>query len=313
MTKELLSLLEKNQDMFSKKEQKLLEKAQKDYEKGLDFENKNNRGQSIHFYQKSWSNAQVLKDRAKQLLDSDGDGAMDQIEEKLGTDKNAIDTDQDGLLDGYEILKLYTSPLTKDTDKNGTQDSEEDLDQDRLSNLEEQKQGTDPVLKDSDADGLDDHLELKEFGTSPLLKDSDHDGLDDAGEYRVGTDPQQPDSDRDRLYDGLESYPQTFTDKKSGAVLEVTGEGDLSSAVSMQNVSEYTLFQDIPGAVSDFVDVSVEQKVEHATIKFPINKDAIPNGDLEKVKLVVYDKEKHQFTQLENQKIYPYCCSTESN
>lgn len=301
VTKELLALLDENIDLFSNKDKKLLEQAHKDYEKGLDFEHKNNREQSVHFYKKSWISAQELKEKAKQLLDSDGDGAANMVEEKLGTNKDAEDTDQDGLLDGFEIIKQYTSPLDKDTNKNGTSDGQEDTDQDGLTNLQEQEAGTDPVLADSDSDGLEDQIELEEFGTSPLLKDTDHDGLNDFGEYQVGTDPHNKDSDHDRLYDGLESYPQTFTESQSGAILELTAEGDLSPYVKMRNVSDYAMFQEVPGAMSGFVDIAVEKEFEQAIVKIPFNEEDIPNGDFENIKMYIYDKENHIFTQLEDQ------------
>ncbi|MBX9975077.1 hypothetical protein [Cytobacillus firmus] len=303
VTDKLLTLLENNTEMFDKKDQKLLEKAHKDYEKGVDFETKNNREQSIHFYKKAWTIAQELKEKAKRILDSDGDGLLDEAEKKLGTNLQEKDTDHDGLLDGFEILQQYTSPLKKDTNNDGSPDGEEDTDQDSLNNLQEQKAGTNPVLKDSDADGLDDRFELVEFGTSPLLKDTDHDGLDDAGEYNAGSDPYKNDSDHDRLYDGLESFTQTFTEKESGAVLEISGIGDLSRAVKLINVSDQVIFQDVPGAVSEFVDISVNQEFEHATVKIPIEKSDIPNGDLESVKMYIYDKEKHTFTPLKKQKV----------
>ncbi len=303
VTKELLALLDKNIDLFSNKDKKLLDQAHKEYEKGLDFEHKNNREQSVHFYKKSWISAQELKVKAKQLLDSDSDGATNAIEEKIGTNKEKPDTDGDGLLDGFEILKLYTSPLKQDTNNNDTTDNQEDTDQDGLTNLQEQVAETDPVLKDSDSDGLEDRIELEEFGTSPLLKDTDHDGLNDFGEYQVGSDPHKKDSDRDRLYDGLESFTQTFTENQSGTILELQAQGDISPYVQLKNVSDYSIFQDVSGAVSDFVEITVEKEFEQALVKIPFDENDIPNGDIENIKMYRYDKENHSFTQLENQEV----------
>ncbi len=302
VTQNLLKLLDSNMKLFDKKDQKVLQNAHKDYEKGADFEAKNNREQSIHFYERAWTSAQELKEKAKRILDSDGDNLLDEIEKELGTDPNKKDSDQDGLLDGFEVLQQYTSPLKKDTNNDGKPDGEEDTDRDKLTSLQEQQAGTNPVLKDSDGDGLDDHFETTEFGSSPILKDTDHDGLDDGGEFHTGTDPHNRDTDRDKLYDGLESFTQTFTEKKSGTLLEISGEGDLTSAVRMANVSEQVIFQDIPGAVSDFIDISVDREIEEAKVKIPLEKSDVPNSDIANVKLFIYDKEKHTFNPLENQK-----------
>ncbi|MFA6171912.1 MAG: CAP domain-containing protein [Patescibacteria group bacterium] len=60
------------------------------------------------------------------------------------------------------------------------------------------------ALKDSDADGLPDALEIL-LGTDPLNKDSDNDGLGDYEElYVYGTDPNNPDTDGDGITDGDE-------------------------------------------------------------------------------------------------------------
>lgn len=86
------------------------------------------------------------------FLDSDGDGIADGYEIwDLGTDPYLADTDSDGFTDGYEIFVLHTDPLTATEDK------------------------------DSDGDGLSDQKEM-EAGTNPYLADSDFDGISDVGD-----------------------------------------------------------------------------------------------------------------------------------
>jgi len=46
--------------------------------------------------------------------------------------------------------------------------------------------------KDTDGDGLTDFDELNKYGTNPYLKDSDSDGIDDKSEVLRGTDPNCP-------------------------------------------------------------------------------------------------------------------------
>jgi len=58
-------------------------------------------------------------------LDSDQDGLPDEQELQLGTDLNSIDTDNDGLFDGDEVLVYKTDPLNPDTDGDGFIDGTE--------------------------------------------------------------------------------------------------------------------------------------------------------------------------------------------
>ena len=121
--------------------------------------------------------------------DSDEDGLTDAVEQALGTDPAAADSDGDGLPDGLEYSRLQLDPLKPDTDGNGTPDAQEDGDGDGLANLEELTLGTDPMLADSDADGLGDNDEQLVYHTLPLVQDTDGDGVLDGTEVRLGTDP----------------------------------------------------------------------------------------------------------------------------
>lgn len=102
------------------------------------------------------------------------------------------DVDDDGLIDGEELLVHHTDPKNPDTDGDGVPDGTE------------VKEGTDPLTEetappvtppeeptngtDTDGDGLDDANE--EFlGTDPAEADTDGDGVDDGTEITNGTDP----------------------------------------------------------------------------------------------------------------------------
>ncbi|MDG6225458.1 MAG: transglutaminase domain-containing protein [Candidatus Thermoplasmatota archaeon] len=158
------------------------------------------------------------------IIDSDGDGIPDYIENASWsrTKWNDPDTDGDGLLDGEE-----------DRNRNGIVDEGEtdpanpDTDGDGLSDGVEVRQGTDPLKPDTDGDGLWDGYDVNKDGrvvkgelgfnspygpTDPLNPDSDGDGLLDGynvmfegefryGEREFGTDPNDPDTDGDGLTD----------------------------------------------------------------------------------------------------------------
>lgn len=63
--------------------------------------------------------------------------------------------------------------------------------------------GTNPLLTDSDGDGIDDDVEIQ-MGINPVKADTDGDGLSDGEEISLGTDAKSNDTDGDGLKDGWE-------------------------------------------------------------------------------------------------------------
>lgn len=115
-------------------------------------------------------------------------------------DPTNVDTDGDGLSDGWEMANAY-NPVVSNSVLN-------DADLDGLDDLGEFAAGTDPGNPDTDGDGLYDGnwtsytnahpanplgATANEFEgtwqTSPILADSDMDGLDDGDEVLLGYDP----------------------------------------------------------------------------------------------------------------------------
>ncbi len=88
-------------------------------------------------------------------------------------------------------LGFGTDPLIADTDEDGLSDGAEVI------------LGTNPLLLDTDGDGLSDGAEVI-LGTNPLLLDTDGDGLSDGLETQLGTNPCDTDSDDDGFPDGWE-------------------------------------------------------------------------------------------------------------
>ncbi|HUR63384.1 MAG TPA: hypothetical protein VM241_02775 [Candidatus Thermoplasmatota archaeon] len=155
--------------------------------------------------------------------DRDGDGLSDLVEvtgwgivvngvaRNVTSNPNRQDTDWDlfspegGVLHDGQEFSLGTDPRVRDTDADGIVDGAED--QDRDGQAEEGEPS--PVDNDTDDDGLLDGQEwnarMGDLHSDPLDADSDEDGVSDFAEVRTyGTDPLSHDTDNDFLPDGEE-------------------------------------------------------------------------------------------------------------
>ena len=117
---------------------------------------------------------------------------------------NGEDSDSDGLMDFWELI--YAENLTTFT---GTGDN----DSDGLNNAGELARDSNPLLADTDGDGLSDQVESNtgtfvsnsDTGSNPRKNDSDGDGLTDTAEVNThNTDPNKPDTDDDTFSDASE-------------------------------------------------------------------------------------------------------------
>ncbi len=195
---------------------------------------------------------------------------------RIGADPFVEDTDGDQLTDAFELLKLglLTDPTLVDTDGDGTPDQSEDLDEDTLTNLQEQTFGTDPLLADTDSDTLDDGTEIA-AGTDPLLADTDSDGLQDDSELRLGTNPHLADTDGDGIPDGDEVYTTVAEDPAIGVTAEVTGTGDLAGHLQICNITSpiYTSTPALVGPVVNlsFIGPQLNGTVAPARVTLPYN------------------------------------------
>lgn len=114
-----------------------------------------------------------------------------------------IDTDGDGLEDGYEIWDFKTKWNEKKSDGTYNQDTDGDGFPD---GYEVFTLGTDPAVAnesgaDSDGDGWTDLREYKE-GTDPWLKDSDFDEIKDSDDFET-TNPRKTDNPQNKGTDRL--------------------------------------------------------------------------------------------------------------
>ena len=132
------------------------------------------------------------------------------------TDPNDADSDDDGLLDGEEVLEgsdgFVTNPWSVDTDADFMSDAYE-VANNLLGGLDPTDPSDSDFGADLDGDGIDNYDEFF-AGTRADKADTDEDGLGDGvengsgvweGAGATGTDPLHPDSDGDGLMDGEEN------------------------------------------------------------------------------------------------------------
>ena len=205
--------------------------------------------------------------------DSDLDKLPDELEDFYGTDKNKVDTDNDGVSDFDEIL-LRTDPTILDS--NGSYD----YDGDGLTNARESEIGTNPTIHDTDLDGFSDGEEINYYGTNPKKYDTDDDGMSDYGEILLGSSANMPDSDIKR-YQSLEYVP--LDDYGLNGVTKITISGYISGVIS-----ENTSIQDIYG--KDLHTSSIE-----ALVGDPVNIES--TGEFDTIKITF-----HYSNQIVNEK-----------
>ena len=88
--------------------------------------------------------------------------------------------------------KKKTTTKKETTTTSETQKAAEDTDDDGLSDIKEEKLGTDLMNEDTDNDGLKDGEEVKKYKSDPLKPDTDDDGLPDGDEVHIKLDPTNP-------------------------------------------------------------------------------------------------------------------------
>jgi len=163
------------------------------------------------------------KDNIIDALDSDddNDGIATRTEEKVGTSSLRSDTDGDGLPDAEEIGINTDKPL--DTDNDGIINAlDTDDDDDGIETITENLIGTNPLIPDSDGDGISDAQEVGELHNRPIDSDSDGtidaldaedsldhdgDGLSNMLEAQLNTNPAKADTDGDGIDDAKEVGP----------------------------------------------------------------------------------------------------------
>lgn len=139
----------------------------------------------------------------KREVDTDGDGLIDALDNDFShmTNKNFVDSDDDGFDDNFEVRRWDEGFRPAAKDGRGCDPLSplsmgcrlEDTDGDGLTQYAEDYLKTRTRLVDSDADGVPDGMEVR-YGLNPTQRvaaglDTDGDGTSDSEEFRLGSNP----------------------------------------------------------------------------------------------------------------------------
>ena len=257
-----------------------------------------------------------------EFFDADEDGIFDMFESAYGCKIDEADTDKDGLSDYEEVYITQTDPAVSDSFKKGVSDADADCDEDGISNITELKNGSNPIRKDTDYDGLTDLEEINELKTNPLLRDTDEDGLTDYAERKMGLDPLKPETN------GVPDADVVIEQKidSDAAVLQAVNEDDSNKAYKLSvdmktagfaednisvSKSSYTNAINSKPLVGGVMDIVIDDSKELDSMKlnFIINDEAKENklgtysglGGIKRLSVFQYNEDIHMLIPMDTE------------
>ncbi|MDQ7027923.1 MAG: TadE/TadG family type IV pilus assembly protein [Anaerolineae bacterium] len=178
--------------------------------------------------------------------DTDGDGLSD-WDELVTFNTNPLDDDSDfdNLSDGLELNTYLSNPGVPNTDgtaNGGTPNNGRDLDADGYPDPATPANGEllsgETLINPNACDNMNDGYEVNTLGTNPILIDTDIDGLSDCYELDSNLDPLNPDTDGDGTDDGADCAPQDPALDTNCSTSDADGDG-------LPDAWEITMYGDI--------------------------------------------------------------------
>lgn len=163
-------------------------------------------------------------------------------------------------------------------------DSEEDLDYDGLTNKQEKEYNTNPLLSDSDMDGLSDYEEIFTYKTDPNKKDTDGDGLNDYDEIELGLDPLKNDSKNDGILDGDRILTYDYTSDK--LKMKIEGKGNIVSTIA--EVHENTKISNKVGVIDNLFTFYTDGTLIQAIVTINYTDEELKKYGLNEDNLSIY-------------------------
>ena len=241
------------------------------------------------------------------------DGAVTKTPENYVLNKYQIYTEgakyeeiADGVIDEeYLCNAIYPILITSGVDIENVQNIKlsDDFDGDGLDLGTEYKYDTDPFNADTDEDGLNDYEEIYVYNTSPVSEDTDLDGMTDGTEIAAGLDPLNADSDGNGVFDSEEITTQDVrlavigttgvADEAAVPSVTITGTGDYSTKLAIENLSYDTYLSNCRGMVSSPFDFKHDENLnfEKAVLNFDISSKILEKSSLEDLSVVYFNEE----------------------
>lgn len=184
----------------------------------------------------------------------------------------------------FKIINSNTGEQELALDYKINLDSDEDLDFDGLTNKQEKKYKTSPILSDTDMDGLDDYYEIFTSKTDPLKVDTDDDGLNDYDEIQLGLDPLKADSKGDGVEDGKRTM--TYNLESNNLKLSITGAGNIASTIA--DVNTNTKISSKTGLIDKLYTLYTDGTITEAVITIAYTDDELVKYGLNEDNLSIY-------------------------
>ncbi len=184
----------------------------------------------------------------------------------------------------YQVIPFDTKEEELSLDYEIDLDSDEDLDFDNLTNKQEKEYKTDPLLADSDMDGLDDGYEIITSKTDPNKMDTDNDGLNDYDEIELGLDPLKPDSQGDGKKDGERTL--TYDYSIDGLKLSITGKGNIASTIA--EINPNTKISNKKGMIDNLYTLYTDGNIDEAVVTFSYTDEDLLKYGLNEDNLSIY-------------------------
>ena len=184
----------------------------------------------------------------------------------------------------FTIINFNTTEAELALDYEIDLDSNEDLDLDSLTNSQEKEYNTNPLLSDTDMDGLDDYYEIFTSKTDPTKADTDEDGLSDYDEIELGLDPLKADSKGDGVKDGERILNYSYS--SDNLKLSIAGSGNIASTIV--EVNSNTKISGKDGLLDNLYTFYTDGKITEAIVNITYTDEELEEYGLSEDNLSIY-------------------------
>lgn len=217
-------------------------------------------------------------------IKSNGEQIIWDLRESIGNCSITVNYKLKKLTKEFKVIPFNIEDKELVLDNKINLDSDEDLDLDGLTNKQEKKYKTNPLLSDSDMDGLDDYYEIFTSKTDPNKKDSDGDGLNDSDEIKLGLDPLKADSKGDGVKDGERVL--TYDYSSDYLKMQIKGKGNIASTIA--KVQPNTKISGKKGLMDILYTFYTDGMMNEATVMIPYTNDQLEKYGLNEDQLSLY-------------------------